>query len=259
MTEDDSQGETQQRPTVSSQLEVGEGGTDGITHDEREAEYRDARHAGLDVLEVLAMAEEVVEQTTHGNGQQRDYQDVLEHTPGIDGNLFARQPIDHERGDNRRQERADGGHANREGNVTFAEERHDVARHAARTTAYQDDADAEFGREVEDLGQPIGYKRHHSELRQRAETDVQRTLQEDAEVVGRQGATHREHDDAQDDVGQSVLLDPIESVGPNGCQYGCQNNYSRGVMPHEVTDGLKESKHGEVCCLVQFAGKDSER
>jgi hypothetical protein len=30
-------------------------------------------------------------------------------------------------------------------------------------------------------------------------------------------------------------------------------------MPHEVTDGLKESKHGKVCCLVQFAGKDSEK
>jgi hypothetical protein len=30
-------------------------------------------------------------------------------------------------------------------------------------------------------------------------------------------------------------------------------------MPHEVTDGLKESKHGEVYSLVQFAGKDSEK
>ena len=220
---DDGEGEGNEAQTVL--FETGMDGEDDATDDEGEAEDGDAGHDGLDLLEVVAVAQEVVEGATQGHGKDGDEADVLEHAKGIDFDLLACEPQDHEGCDDGREEGGDGGHAYGEGDVTVAEERHDVARYATGTTAYEDDAGTEEGVEAEDLGETIGNEGHDGELRQGAEEDIEGTAEDYLEVFGGEGAAHGEHDDAEDDGGTCSLLHPGEGGGEEPAQDGCGDDY----------------------------------
>ena len=220
---DDGEGEGNEAQTVL--FETGMDGEDDATDDEGEAEDGDAGHDGLDLLEVVAVAQEVVEGATQGHGKDGDEADVLEHAEGIDFDLLACEPQDHEGCDDGREEGGDGGHAYGECDITVAKERHDVARYATGTTAYEDDAGTEEGVEAEDLGETVGNEGHDGELRQGAEEDIEGTAEDDFEVFGGEGAAHGEHDDAEDDGGTCSLLHPGEGGGEEPAQDGCGDDY----------------------------------
>lgn len=136
----------------------------------------------------------------------------------------------------------------------MAEERHDVARHAAWTAADEDDARAQEWVEPEELAQCVGHKGHDRELCQSSQKDVKRAAEDNAEVVGRERAAHGKHDNAEDDGGTRSLLHPRKGAWQEPAQDGSSNDYPRAIAAQELTDGLEMLEHC-VCELSKLGAK----
>lgn len=199
------------------------------TDDNGEARNGETGHQGLNVLKDRLPAQPQVEGVTNGNGDDRHNKDLAEHAHRIDLNLCACQPQHKERRENGGKERGDTRHADAERHVAMAEERHDVARHAARTAADEHNADRQRnairgkGRNLaEQPRQAEGYKRHDRKLRSGTDEDVARATRKQLKVLRAQREAHGEHDDANDD-GLRVAFDPRKKCwkeeGDNSREY----------------------------------------
>ena len=79
------------------------------------------------------------------------------------------------------------------------------------------------------MNQGISHPRHDDELGAGTDEDIQRALSQNLEVVGGQGQTHSEHDDAKHD-GLSSSAHPVEGMWEEECEY-CYTYYeNRGVI-----------------------------
>ena len=101
--------------------------------------------------------------------------------------------------------------------------RHDVARHAARTATYQQDAQCEGWFQMEDSNQKPCHTGHDEELGAGSYQYVPGSLYKNAKVVGGERQAHGKHDDAQDD-GLRSAAHPIKKTGYEECQYGNGDN-----------------------------------
>ena len=117
---------------------------DDAAHDAGQAQDTQAGHDALYHLEVIPLAQEVIERHAQRHGQQRHEQNVLEHPPGIHINLSASQPQHQQRRHEGRQTSANRRHAHAVCHVALAQEAHDVAAHTTRTAAYQNDSQCQL-------------------------------------------------------------------------------------------------------------------
>ena len=128
-----------EEPKAAGHQIVVDGGDDA-SHDAGQTRDAQSRHQRLDGGEALAMGIGVVEEAADADGDNRDYQDVEEHANGIDLDDLTCRQFHQQRSHHRGQQGGGTGHANGEGHVAMTEIRHDVARHAAWTAAYEQDA-----------------------------------------------------------------------------------------------------------------------
>ena len=111
----------------------------------------------------------------------------------------------------------------------MTEVRHDVARHAARTAAYEQNAKSQCRLKPEDVYQQIGHAWHDEELGARSYQDIQWPAGQNAEVVGGQCQSHGQHDDAEDD-GLRGSSHPFEQFRCKEGYHGNGYNEERGVF-----------------------------
>ena len=74
--------------------------------------------------------------------------------------------------------------------------------------------------QVEYLNQQVGYAGHNEELGTGTDKDVEGATGKDAEIVGGEGKSHRQHDNTQDN-GLCCSSHPLEELGQKECQ--CRN------------------------------------
>lgn len=184
-----------------------------------EASDGEAGHKGLNILKDSLLAQPEIERIADGDGDDRDDKNLAEHTHSVDLNLGAGQPEHEERSEDGGKERGDARHADAEGYVATAEERHDVARNTSRAAADEHNADRQRnairrkGRNLaEEPRETEGHERHDRKLRSGTDEDVARATDEEPEILCAQREAHGEHDDADDD-GLRVALDPRKERG----------------------------------------------
>ena len=193
--------------------QLGMYGEDDTAHNAGQAQHADAGHNALYLLKVLPFAQKVVEGYAQCNGNERHQQDVLKHTPCIHLNLRTGQPK-HKQGRHKgRKTGADGCHAHAICHITLAEEAHEVAAHTARTATNQNDACSHECVQMKKTGQHPCHNRHNGVLRYGADKDVYRAGKQDAEVLGGECASHRQHDKPKNDRSPLPLLHPCKGIG----------------------------------------------
>lgn len=97
------------------------------TYDTGESKDAECRHHRLRLAEVLVLTHEQVAEETDGYRKERDEEDVLEHSKGINLHLLACKPEHEQWRYDWCEERACRSHSYRESHVALAEIRHDIA------------------------------------------------------------------------------------------------------------------------------------
>ena len=181
------------------------------THNHRQTDNAHARHEALDRRERGATAEEIVERTAYRHRQNGDNEDVKEHAHGIDVYDLSRRKLHEQRRHKGREKSGSTGHAHRESHIAMTQIAHDVARHAAGTTAHKQYAEGKGGVKVPHMHKDISHAGHDYKLRTRSYEDVEGATGKNLKVVGGERLAHCEHDDAKDD-GLRCAAHPVEGV-----------------------------------------------
>ena len=141
--------------------------------------------------------EVVVGDDAEEDGEDDDLGDAGEHGGDVDLDGLASEEQDKGGGEDGGEECGEGCHGYAEGYVAFGEVADDVAGGASGAAAYEDDAEGELGREVEDVAEDPCGAGHDDELCQLAGEDVVGVCEDGLEVGGAEGESHAEHDDAE--------------------------------------------------------------
>ena len=213
-------------------------GGDDASHDESQAGDAHAWHEALDGWETLLLAVDIVEQASDGHGDNRDDEDVEEHSHGIHMDNLACRELHQQRCHHRGEDGGGAGHPDGESHVAMAEVAHDVARHAARATAHEEDAEGEGRVEMPDVYQQVSHAGHDDELGAGSDEDVERSLCQNLEIVGGESQSHGEHDDAEDD-GLCGSAHPVEGMWEEECEHCYTDDENRGVVGQPFADPLQ--------------------
>ena len=171
------------------------GGRNHGGDDDHDGRHGDERQRAGDILNTVA--EDAVNQDARADRNEDYLDDREEHRGRVDREPFARKGV-HQGGrhDWRHQRRA-GRDRDGERHIAAGEEGDDVRGRSARAAAQEHQTDGEVGRQIKGLAEHEGRDRHDRELRNDADDHVLRAGKDLAEVRGRQGETHAEHDDAE--------------------------------------------------------------
>ena len=240
MAEHDRENEEQEPDPVEYKLRVH--GDHHSAHDKHEPDDADRRHVGLDFLEYGAVPEEHVEQEPDGYREDGDVEDVEEHPEGVHVDASVGKPEHEQRGHDGGVQRGDGRHAYGVGHVAFSEETHYVARNTARAAAYEHDAHGEVGVKPENLGERESHQRHDGVLRDGPEQNVERTLEQDLEILHGEREPHAQHDYPENDRGD-VPVDPAEGYGNEECDDGACDDERGSVGGKCVAHGPDYLEH----------------
>ncbi len=167
-------------------------------HDQNDGRGGNQRKHICDGLTELL--EEVVDQNADYDGNQDYLDDADEHGQQIHIYRGTGIELGQKRGQERSQDRGYSGHTYRQGHITMGHIGHHVGRRTAGAGTDQDDTDCKFRRQLEDLGQNKGQKRHDGELKYSTNGHILGSLEDVGEIRGLQGKTHTKHDDAKQRV-----------------------------------------------------------
>ena len=179
------------------------------------------------------LVEEVVDHKAQGDGHQHHLDDGQEHTHGVHIHTLAGVQQGEQRGEQGSKYGGNGGHADGQGHIPLGQIGHDVGGGAAGAGAHQDDADGQFGGQVEHHGEHPCQEGHEGELRYAAHDDVFRAAEHHLEIIGLQGQAHAEHDDAQQVV-HPAGLDHAERAGEEQGTGGHYDDDEGHVLAHKV-------------------------
>ena len=172
-----------------------------ITHDPSDdagkSDYTDRRHDSHGIPIGLRLAEEEIQECSDSDGDQRDDQNALKHSPCVDMHRFPRQPFHQQRRHDGSQKRARRCHSDAERHIPVRKIAHDVAGDAAGTGSHDQDAHCDSLRQMEKVNQAPGEKRHQRILCARADENIQRALRQNPEIGLRQRHAHGQHDDSE--------------------------------------------------------------
>ena len=152
-----------------------------------------------------------VERTAYRHRQDGNNEDVKEHAHSIDVYDLSRRKLHEQRRHKGREKSGSTGHAHRESHIAMAQIAHDVARHAAGTTAHKQYAEGKGGVKVPHMHKDISHAGHDYKLRTRSYEDVEGATGKNLKVVGGERQAHCEHDNAKDD-GLRCAAHPVEGV-----------------------------------------------
>ena len=226
MTEHHSEGPQEEPEAAGNQTVVNRG--DNTAYDAGQRDNTQAGHQRLNGGEVLALGIIIVQETTYPYGNDGDNKDIQEHAYGIDGDNLSCQILHQQRRHNGGQQGRGAGHTHRECHIAVTEIRHDVAADTARAAAHKQNTQCQSGLQVEYLNQQVGYAGHNEELGTGTDKDVEGTARQNTEIVGGEGKSHREHDNAQDN-GLCVAPYPQEEVGQEEGHYRYSDDKQRGI------------------------------
>ena len=115
---------------------------------------------------------------------------------------------------------------------------HDVARHTARTTAHEQNAEGKGRVEVPYVDKEVGHARHDDELGAGTDEDIKGALCQNLEIIGGESQSHGEHDDAENDgLGDSAY--PVEGMWEEECEYSYSYHEDGGVIGQHTAERLK--------------------
>ena len=212
------------------------------TDDAGKSDYTDRRHDSHGFPIGLRLAEEEIQECADSDGDQRDDQNALEHSPCVDMHRFSCQPFHQQRRHDGSQKRARRRHSDAERHIPVGKIAHGVAGDAARTGSHDQDAYRDSLREMEKVNEAPGEKRHQRVLCARADENVQRTLRENPEIVLGERHAHGQHDDAQDDSLCCAFHPQAERRIKIGGKPG-QNDKNGGLVRKNPADFLKKREH----------------
>ena len=236
VAEDDGKGPEEEHHAACHEVVVN--GRDNAAHDKRQAGDADAGHQALNGGETLPLAVNVVECAADGYRDDGDEQNALEHADGVDMDDFTGCNLHQQRRHDRSEDGGGTGHSHRESHVAMTEIAHDVARHTARTTAHEQNAEGKGRVEVPYVDKEVGHARHDDELGAGTDEDIKGALRQNLEIVGGKSQSHGEHDDAENDgLGDSAY--PVEGMWEEECEYSYSYHEDGGVIGQHTAERLK--------------------
>ena len=247
----DGKRESYQTQSVRFQLWVN--GEDDASHNTGQTQDTYAGHDALNRLEILPLAQEIVESHAKRHWQKRHEQNVLEHTPGINLDFRSCKPQYEKRRHERRKHSTHGCHADTICHIAFAKKAHNVTTHASRTASDQYNACRHKGVELESPSQSPRHQRHDGVLCNGSNQDVCRSGKQDAEVFRRKRAAHRQHDEAENNRRSLPFLHPRKGAWKDETDDGNQDDEEACVSSQPTTQG-QECGHS-LCASFNLAAK----
>jgi len=222
-------GESPEEEHQATSYQVVVNGRDNASYDECQAGDAHARHQALNGREAFLLTIDIIEGATDGNRDDGYDEDVDEHSDGIHVYDLACRNLHQERSHHWGEDGGGAGHTHGERYVAMAEVTHDIARYTARTAAYQEDTQRQCWVEVPYVNQGVSHTWHDDELGTGSDEHIQWTLSQNLKVVGGQGQSHREHDDAEND-GLGCSAHPVEGMWEEECEYCYTYDKDGGVI-----------------------------
>ena len=207
-------------------------------YDDSQTRNADARHQTLDGREAVFLAVNIVEGAADGHRNNRYDEDVDEHSHSIYMDNLACRNLHQQRSHYWCKNGRGAGHSYGESYVAMTQITHDVARNAARTATYQQDSECQGWVKMPHMNQGVSHTRHDDKLGTGSDEDIQRALSQNLEVVGGQGQTHCEHDDAEND-GLSSSAHPVEGMWEEECEHCNTYHEDRCVIGQQLAEPLK--------------------
>ena len=172
----------------------------GENEDDRNGAYQGENGGGgLDLILQKALHDDA-----RDDGEQHDLADGPEHGSGVDADPLIGKKINEERGDNGGEKRRAARDRHRQSHVAACEERHHVARGAARAAAHQNDAQGNVGGKPQNQAEEVRRQGHDDELTDDADQHFQGTRKDFLKVGDGKRESHAEHHNAEQNrnVGQ---------------------------------------------------------
>ena len=211
---------------------------DHTAYDNGQTGYADTRHEALDGRKVFFLAIYVIEGAADGYRNNRDDEDVDEHSHCIYMDNLASRNLHQQRSHYWSQNGRGAGHSYGEGHVAMTEITHDVARYATRTTTYQQNAERQRRVKMPYMNQRVGHTRHDDKLGTGTDENIERTLSQNLEIIGGQGETHRKHNNAEND-GLGCSAHPVEGMWEEECKHSYTYYKNRCIIGQPAAESLK--------------------